>query len=68
MAAASPDLQCASNPGDIDGQDANREKPKRPAPPIQGGHPGLPQFPGLAPISANLKVTGQEVRPFLYIN
>jgi len=29
-------------------QDANPEKPKRPAPPIQGGHPDLPQFPGLA--------------------
>ncbi|MBP1598941.1 MAG: hypothetical protein H6Q05_4318 [Acidobacteria bacterium] len=33
----------------MDGQDANLEKPKRPAPPIQGGHSDLAQFPGLAP-------------------
>ncbi|MBP1597268.1 MAG: hypothetical protein H6Q05_2645 [Acidobacteria bacterium] len=33
----------------MDAQDANPEMPKRPAPPIQGGHPDLHQFPGLAP-------------------
>ena len=38
-----------ASPGDIDAQDANPEKPKQPAPPIQGGHPDLPQFPGPAP-------------------
>jgi len=34
----------------MDAQDANPEMPKRPAPPIQGGHPDLPQLPqGLRP-------------------
>ena len=33
----------------MDAQDANPETPKRPAPPIQGGHRDLRQFPGLAP-------------------
>ena len=42
------DKQRASH-GDMDAQDASPEKPKRPAPPIQGGHADLPKFPGLAP-------------------
>jgi len=35
--------------GDMDAQTTSPEMPKLPAPPCQGGHPGLPRFPGLAP-------------------
>ena len=33
----------------MDAQATGPEMPKLPAPPCQGGHPGLPRFPGLAP-------------------
>ena len=38
-----------ASPGDMDAQDTSPERAKRPAPPLQGGHLDLPEFPGLAP-------------------